>query len=108
MASVFAYANVLANYLIVTFTLALGLWIEAIDKTRYPWVSREVWGLSGVVLGNAIALILTNSRNAWAIALLVSLAFAVYLGWRWLIAALGYVGAAIGGRLLLQPRLTKR
>nr|OEJ73252.1 hypothetical protein BH720_20780 [Desertifilum tharense IPPAS B-1220] len=97
MASVFAYANVLANYLAVTFTLALGLWIEAIDKTRYPWVSREVWGLSGVVLGNAIALILTNSRNAWAIALLVSLAFAVYLGWRWLIAALGAVGAAIGG-----------
>lgn len=44
------------------------------------------------VISNLIALILTNSRNAWAIAVVTSLAYAVYLGWRWL--AIGVVAIA--------------
>jgi O-antigen ligase len=43
--------------------------------------------LSVAVIGNAIALILTNSRNAWAIAVLACLAFGLYLGWRWIVLA---------------------
>jgi O-antigen ligase len=42
-------------------------------------------------------LILTNSRNAWAIAIFACLAFAVYQGWRWLLAGV----AAIAGSILL-------
>src|SRR5579883_1516628 len=57
--------------------------------------------LAVTVLGNAIALILTDSRNAWAIAILACLAYALYLGWRWLLVGVGVVmgstlGAAFG------------
>lgn len=90
MASVFSYANVLASYLIVPFILGMGLWIEA-----YPGRKAKNWTqwifLTLVVGGNAIALILTNSRNAWGIVALAGLAFALYLGWRWLVAAVAAV-----------------
>jgi O-antigen ligase len=48
------------------------------------------------VIGNAVALILTNSRNAWGLAVLASLAFALYLGWRILV---GIVVSFSGGIL---------
>lgn len=47
--------------------------------------------LTVAVLGNAIALVLTNSRNAWAIAVFACLAYALYLGWRWLLVGVGAV-----------------
>lgn len=50
--------------------------------------------LTIALLGNAIALVLTNSRNGWAIAILACLAFASYKGWRWLVAT---VTAAVTG-----------
>ncbi len=123
MASVFAYANVLASYFLIPFILGLGLWIEEtqamksrkqvprsqekIKDPRDPRIVRmvnlnptedagQVWlrwiFLTLAVLGNAIALILTNSRNAWAIALVASIAFAVYQGWRWIV---GFVAAGV-------------
>jgi len=88
MASVFAYANVLASYLVITFIITLELWIEQFQKKSFLNLF-----LSLLVMGNALALILTHSRNAWAIAFLSCLTFAVYLGWRWLVAA---VTAAAG------------
>lgn len=97
MASVFAYANVLASYLVVTLTLGLGVWIETIKKTNIPICSLKIWGLGWIVAGNAIALILTNSRNAWAVATLASLAFALYVGWRWLMVLLSAIAAAVLG-----------
>jgi len=53
------------------------------------------------LLGNAAALILTDSRNAWAIALLACLAFAIHQGWRWFLAIMstatsGMLWAAFG------------
>lgn len=97
MASVFMYANILAGYLVITFILALGLWIEAYNKPRRKKELAELVLLSVTVMGNLVALILTNSRNAWAIAIFACLAFAVYQGWRWLIAGV----AAIAGSILL-------
>ncbi len=88
MASVFAYANVLGSYLVITFILTLKLWIEQVQKKSFPNLF-----LSLLVIGNALALILTHSRNGWAIAFLSCLAFAVYLGWRWLVTG---VTAAAG------------
>ena len=87
MASVFTYANVLASYFVVVFVLGLGLWVESSKQTRH-W-----YFLGSVVLIDTIALILTNSRNAWAIALLACLAFALYQGWRWIV---GIVAATAG------------
>ena len=127
MSSIFAYANVLANYLVIVFILGLGLWIEAFPGRRplyqdveriavetspdskpvlkalptSPRVSTPAWWrwwfLTVVVLGNAIAILLTNSRNAWVVAGLACLTYALYLGWRWLVIAVGVVGVGIGG-----------
>jgi len=110
MASVFMYANILAAYLTIVFILALGLLIEnsiigskkykireaeqlPSPQSRVP--SQESLFLILVVIGNAIALILTNSRNAWALAPLACLAFAVYLGWGWLVAAVAGIGGIV-------------
>ncbi len=96
MASVFMYANILAAYLQIVFILGLGLWIETFQAWRQRWnkfQGCQLLFLSVVVVGNAIALILTNSRNAWGIAVFACLAFALYLGWRWLVAG---VAAAAG------------
>ncbi len=108
MASVFMYANILAGYLVIVFILGLGLWIEnyhlvasLFKRTRrlrhLPFIVWLRWGfLSVAVVGNLIALILTNSRNAWVIAVCVSLAFAFYQGWRWLV----YIVTGIVGSVL--------
>jgi O-antigen ligase len=120
MASIFFYANVLASYLVVTFTLSLGLWIEAINGAQeigaqeigdrgqgrrrdrgtpnpkpYPLLHRIF--LTVTVLANAIALVLTDSRNVWAIALFACLTFAIYQGWKWLLAGVVAVAGSILG-----------
>ena len=69
MSAVLTYANVLASYLVITFSLGLGFWIEAIGRSRRlgagVW-NRETAAWVGLLLLNVGALILTNSRNAWA------------------------------------------
>jgi O-antigen ligase len=94
MSAVLTYANVLASYLVITFSLGLGFWIEAIGRSRQAgfgaW-NRETVAWVGLLLLNGGALILTNSRNAWAIAAGACFVFAVYVGWRWLIAVIGFV-----------------
>ena len=60
--------------------------------------------LTIAVLGNAIALILTDSRNAWAIAVFACLAYALYLGWRWLLVAISVVvSSALGAAFAPAP-----
>ncbi|MBL1174486.1 O-antigen ligase family protein [Pantanalinema sp. GBBB05] len=104
MSSVFFYANVLANYLVVTFILALGLWIEAVNQRSFilksfpnqrQWLTPKLLLLTGIVMSNAIALILTNSRNGWAIAAIACLALALYQGWRWLLVGVGAATSAV-------------
>ena len=137
MSSVFAYANLLAGYLVIVFILSLGLWIENFQETgarrqesgERRWGDEEVgrWGdlstytqhnppitlspypltrrspsplatrlfLTVAVIGNFVALILTNSRNAWAIAVFAAIAFAVYQGWRWLIAGVSAIACSV-------------
>jgi O-antigen ligase len=90
MASVFMHANILAAYLQIVFILGLGLWVEAFQGLRQRGNSTSIrWFgfLSVAMIGNAIALIFTNSRNAWGIAIFAGLAFALYLGWRWIVLA---------------------
>lgn len=95
MASVFMYANVLAAYLMIVLILGLGLWVhtwKALRSRSESHQARQLGFLTLVIVFDAIALILTSSRNAWAIAFLAFLTFALYLGWRWLI--LGMMAAA--------------
>jgi O-antigen ligase len=96
MSSAFMYANILAAYLVVVFILGLGLWLDTYRAWREDGKKHHRgWILSGlglIIVGDGIGLILTNSRNAWCLALLASLAFALYVGWRWLV--LGVSAAA--------------
>ncbi|NEP82454.1 MAG: O-antigen ligase family protein [Okeania sp. SIO3B3] len=106
MASVFMYANILAIYLTVVFILGLGLWIEkwkflsgnrVTTESAHPKKkmgrfnifqgesSQEFVFLTVAIISNGIALVLTNSRNAWGLVVFAGLAYAIYLGWHWLV-----------------------
>ena len=107
MSSIFFYANVLAGYLVIVFSLALGLWIESYkilalsfkQKTRLRRIAVTTWlrwgFLTAVVIGNLVALILTDSRNAWTIAVCIGLAFALYQGWHWLVAGVAAIAGSV-------------
>ncbi len=115
MASVFMYTNLLAGYLVIVFILSLGLWIESFQKREFNTQKSKIKNriatrvfLTVAVLGNLVALILTNSRNAWAIAICAGIAFAIYLRWHWLTAVVGAIAscvllAAFGPAQLQQP-----
>ncbi|NEP13860.1 MAG: O-antigen ligase family protein [Symploca sp. SIO2C1] len=98
MASVFIYANILAAYLQMVLILSLGLWIERFQAWRVGWSKSSdwvLWFLTVLVIGNAIALLLTSSRNAWGITVVACLAFALYLGWHWLVVSVATAAGAI-------------
>ncbi|MEG3934630.1 O-antigen ligase family protein [Microcoleus sp. T2B6] len=109
MASVFMYANILACYLTIAFTLALGLWMEEgscqlsvgscqsspLTNSQFPIPNSQFLFLSLAVIGNAVALIFTNSRNAWGLAVLAVLAFAFYAGYKKLLAAVFSVASTV-------------
>jgi O-antigen ligase len=88
MSSFLMYANILAIYLLVSFLLAIGLWIY-IYRHRQAKHKREIIGkltiLSLAVVGDGLGLILTNSRSVWGLALLGVMSFAIYLRWYWAI-----------------------
>lgn len=108
MASVFMYANILAAYLIIVFILGLGLLIDTYQQLqcmkapqageiRKSSLRMHLAFLSVAVVGSCIALVLTDSRNAWTIAIASCLVFALYQGWWWLVAAsLGVAGSVLG------------
>jgi O-antigen ligase len=122
MASVFMYANILACYLTIVFILALGLCIEVrsqketinelpIPNAQFPMPHApcpmphapcpmphaQFLFLTLAVVGNAVCLIFTNSRNAWGLAVLAGVAFAVYAGWKKLLTV---VFSAVGAVFL--------
>ncbi len=91
MSSLLMYANTLAFFLVVGFTLSIGLWIfhyrrdSIIKNQRINW---QLLILTVAILFNGIGLILTNSRSAWGLAVLGLMAFAVYLRWYWIIISI--------------------
>ncbi len=95
LASVFMYANITGAYLLIMLTLTIGLWVEA-----YRWRRQQVWrwlGLTGAIILIAIALFLTSSRNAWALALFVAIVYVIYLRWYWLLAMGAIILSAVLG-----------
>ncbi len=78
----------------VVWTIALGLAVDFWQNTRKtsdrphpnPAPSPKLAiAILGITLGLTVAgLLLTNSRNAWGLGLLMTLAWAVVLGWHWL------------------------
>ncbi|MEG4986136.1 O-antigen ligase family protein [Microcoleus sp. BR0-C5] len=116
MASVFMYANILACYLTIAFILALGLWMEEVScqlsvgscqlavvsrhqlpipNAQFPIPNYRFLFLSFAAIGNGVALIFTNSRNAWGLAVLAVLALAFYAGYKKLLTAVLSVASTI-------------
>jgi O-antigen ligase len=94
MSSVFMYANLLAIYLAIAFILSLGLWLDYWQQKK-PLTWQLVL-LTTIIFADSIGLALTSSRNAWGIAFIGLIAFALYLGWRWLVYGVIGLGISIG------------
>jgi O-antigen ligase len=80
MASTFMYANILAGYLIMIFSLGLGLFLHYL-KGENKYIK---YILAFLLILIAIAMILTNSRNAWGIMIFSIFVWAIYQQW-WII-----------------------
>ncbi len=118
MASVFMYANILGIYLTLVFILGLGLWIQQWKSLKgtvtenssrlqiFPGrLPQKFIFLTIAIIANGIALILTNSRNAWGLVVFASLAYAVYLGWCWLVGLVMAAVATVFGAAFAPPPL---
>ena len=100
MGSVMMNSNLLAAYLILVFTLGLGLWVEnwrtinqiklKVNKTEstFPSLPNHFILLTLIIIGDFTTLVLTHSRNGWGNAIFVCIAYAIYQGWYKTIAAL--------------------
>ncbi|MBG1244080.1 O-antigen ligase family protein [Nostoc sp. NZL] len=99
IASLFLHANTFAAYLVIVFILGLGLWLENYQQLRVKSQKSflPLLFLTVAMITNFIALIFTNSRNGWAIAIFACLAYALYQGWRIL---MGGVAAIVSSVLL--------
>lgn len=104
MASVFMHANSLGAYLVTVFILGLGLWLEnyqqlqqkiKLKNSSVKLSYRPIIFLTIAVFANFIALILTNSRNGWVISLITCLAYAIYQGWRLIVAVFMSIATSI-------------
>ena len=91
MSSVFSYANLLAIYLAIAFSLTLGLWINNWQQKADNSIQQTF--LTVMLFSDIAGIVLTSSRNAWGIALLIFMAYALYLGWQWLVWSI--IGGAI-------------
>ncbi|BAZ43506.1 O-antigen polymerase [Chondrocystis sp. NIES-4102] len=87
MSAVFIYTNFLAIYLAIAFCLGLGLWLDTWQQQPSTKRLYLLLLLTLILCADLIGLILTSSRNAWGLAVISFMAYAVYLGWRWLIYA---------------------
>lgn len=76
--SVFDAPNICATYLTLTLTLGMGLWI--LSYRQRDWRSLGGWSLA--LLVDALGILFTGSRTAWAAILGIALLFALYLSWR--------------------------
>jgi O-antigen ligase len=98
MSSVFMYANLLGAYLLITLILAFGLLILTFRqwrKQRNRDLNLKLGFLTVTIFLDSVGLFLTNSRNAWLLAFLAGLIFALYLGWNVLVAGFSLLGVII-------------
>ena len=103
MAANFMHANTLAAYLTTILILGLGLCLENYQKNSDPNEKKYVT-ISDIigaifihifVIVTFIALILTNSRNGWIIAIITCLAYSLYQGWKFIFGGLMVIISSI-------------
>ena len=95
MSSVFIYTNFLAIYLAIAFALTFGLWLETWQQFDRRKRTPTLVFLTSILLADISGLILTSSRNAWIIAVLSFMAYAMHLGWKWLVLLVTGAATAI-------------
>ncbi|MBE9044629.1 O-antigen ligase family protein [Pleurocapsales cyanobacterium LEGE 10410] len=87
MSAVFINSNFLAIYLTIAFALTLGLWLEIWQSWQQKSTTKHAYVvlalLSLILLFDFGGLVLTSSRNAWGLSLIILVAYAIYLGWRY-------------------------
>ncbi|MEM9770729.1 MAG: O-antigen ligase family protein [Cyanobacteria bacterium P01_D01_bin.73] len=111
LSSVFEYANVTASYCVVVWTIALGLavdfWKSARQNTTQnsdPQPKRAIATLGLSLALTAVGLLLTDSRNAWALGMVMALVWSVVLGWHWLWQAVtGAIAVILGAAFAPAP-----
>lgn len=99
IASTFMYANIFAGYLLIIWALSWGLAIEVYqtyqqDRSHSRFLAQFLVLLL-FIFTVGIALLLTSSRNAWGTAIVVVLAYGLYLGWRWLVLGVTTAAAVV-------------
>ncbi len=95
LASTFMYANLLAFYLAMVWTLGLGLGLNLWQQWRRQRRGGKAllfWLVAMAAI--ALGLLLAQSRNAWGLAVLSTLVFALIEGWYWLLLAVGAAASA--------------
>ena len=85
MSSIFIYTNFLAIYLAIAFSLAFGLWLDTWQQPANQKRNQTLVLLTIIIALDIGGLILTSSRNAWIIAVLGFMAYALYMGWKLLV-----------------------
>ncbi|MEL7009372.1 MAG: O-antigen ligase family protein, partial [Cyanobacteria bacterium J06588_4] len=95
MSSVFIYANFLAIYLAIAFTLTIGLWCLTWRQKTARLKTPALILLGSILLADLSGLILTSSRNAWGLEIFSFMAYALYFGWRSLVWAVTGCATAI-------------
>jgi O-antigen ligase len=97
ISSILMHANTLAGYLVIIITLTLGLGLEQwqLIKNKIQRSQAPLMFLAITVIINFITLIFTNSRNGWAIAICICLAYAIYQGWRILVGGVASIVSCI-------------
>ena len=111
--SLFYIATTLGSYLVITFTLSLGLWVESFNQPKLiikrnwigwiVWIFRSRWGLGCLFALNAIALCLTQSRSAWGIALSEIVILGVWTGYYWISGITSTAIAVIAAAVYAPP-----
>jgi O-antigen ligase len=92
MSSVFPYANILASYLALIWPLALGRWFQAWSERPQAKYRLLLWTLVLAIV--LLGLLLSDSRNAWGVALGTTLLFALYERWFVLVGLSAALGTA--------------
>ena len=98
MSAVFINSNFLAIYLAIAFSLTLGLWLETWQCGCQRSTTKDrvlLVLLTSILLFDLGGLVFTSSRNAWGLSLIIFMAYAVYLGWRCWLWAVGIAATAI-------------
>lgn len=108
MASIFMYANILAIYLQIIFIISIGFCLEELKK-HLPFNQTNLSKLRLISLGflvliTGVALVTTSTRNSWAIAFIAVLVFALYQGWKIIVAGvMGFMGVILWSAFGMNP-----